>query len=114
MGPREGGQPNEIVSSRRPSACFIAVAQPKKNGKQLELGTEWTDDRLRANDYMNEVRATVGGWSRRDYPGVTCTTRHLLECWQRIDMPRTPMRTAGRMARFPPAARSGGAVRGSR
>jgi hypothetical protein len=55
------------------------VAQPKKKGKQLELGTEWTDDRRRENDYINEVRAAVGDWRRRDYPGVTRTTRRLLE-----------------------------------
>ena len=59
------------------------MAQPKKKGKQLELGTEWTDDRLRENDYINEVRAAVGDWRKRDYPGVTRTTRRLLEYWQR-------------------------------
>jgi type III restriction enzyme len=54
------GITSEIVARRRPSAYFIPVAQPKKKGKQLELGTEWTDDRLRENDYINEVRAAVG------------------------------------------------------
>jgi type III restriction enzyme len=44
------GITNEIVSARRPSAYFIPVAQPKKKGVQLELGTEWTNDRLRQND----------------------------------------------------------------
>ena len=47
------GITDEIVGSRRPSAYFIPVAQPKKKGKQLELGTEWTDDRRRENDYIN-------------------------------------------------------------
>jgi len=79
----DDGITDEIVESRRPSAYFIPVAQPKKKGKQLELGTEWTDDRRRENDYINEVRAAVGDWRRRDYPGVTRTTRRLLEYWQR-------------------------------
>jgi type III restriction enzyme len=44
----DDGITSEIAERRRPSAYFIPVAQPKKKGKQLELGTEWTDDRLRA------------------------------------------------------------------
>jgi len=79
----DDGITDEIVEARRPSAYFIPVAQPKKKGKQLELGTEWTDDRRRENDYINEVRAAVGAWRARDYPGVTRTTRRLLEYWQR-------------------------------
>jgi len=42
----DDGIADEIVEARRPSAHFIPVAQPKKKGKQLELGTEWTLDRL--------------------------------------------------------------------
>ena len=84
----DDGITDEIVPARRPSAYFIPVAQPKKKGKQLELGTEWTDDRRRENDYINEVRAAVGDWRRRDYPGVTRTTRRLLEYWQRRDRDR--------------------------
>jgi type III restriction enzyme len=84
----DDGITNEIVPARRPSAYFIPVAQPKKKGVQLELGTEWTDDRLRENDYINEVRAAVGAWRARDYPGVTRVTRRLLEYWQRRDRDR--------------------------
>ncbi len=65
----DDGITNEIVDARRPSAYFIPVAQPKKKGKQLELGTEWTDDRLRENDYINEVRAAVGALARTRLPG---------------------------------------------
>src|SRR5665648_1242385 len=79
----DDGITDEIVEARRPSAYFIPVAQPKKKGKQLELGTEWTDDRRRENDYINEVRAAVGDWRKREHPGVTRTTRRLLEYWQR-------------------------------
>ena len=34
----DDGITDEIVEARRPSAYFIPVAQPKKKGKQLELG----------------------------------------------------------------------------
>ena len=78
----DDGITSEIAAARRPSAYFIPVAQPKKKGKQLELGTEWTDDRLRENDYINEVRFAVGDWRRRDYPGITRVTRRLLEHWR--------------------------------
>ncbi len=84
----DDGITNEIVDERRPSAYFIPVAQPKKRGKQLELGTEWTDDRLRENDYINEVRTAVGDWRKRGYPGITRVTRRLLEYWQRRDRDR--------------------------
>ena len=79
----DDGITSEIVETRRPSAYFIPVAQPKKRGAQLQLGTEWTDDRRRENDYINEVRGDVAGWRKRDYPGVTRTTRRLLEHWRR-------------------------------
>ncbi len=79
----DDGITSDIVPSRRPSAYFIPVAQPKKRGTQLELGTEWTNDRLRQNDYINEVRAAVGAWRKGGYEGVTRVTRELLEYWQR-------------------------------
>ncbi len=78
----DDGITSDIAAARRPSAYFIPVPQPKKRGKQLELGTEWTEDRLRENDYINEVRTAVGDWRRRDYPGITRTTRRLLEHWK--------------------------------
>ena len=77
------GITNEIVPQRRPSAYFIPIAQPKKKGVQLELGTEWTEDRLRQNDYINEVRVAVGDWRARGWPGITRVTRQLLDYWQR-------------------------------
>jgi len=84
----DDGITDEVVKQRRPSAYFIPVAQPKKKGVQLELGTEWTEDRLHENDYINEVRAAVAAWRRRDYPAITRVTRALLEYWQRRDRDR--------------------------
>ena len=79
----DDGITDEVVGTRRPSAYFIPVAQPKKKGQQLTLGTEWTEDRLRENDYINEVRAAVGAWRKGGHEGVTRTTRRLLEHWSR-------------------------------
>ena len=77
---------SEIVEQRRPSA-YQPVAQPKR-GKQLELGTEWTDDRRRENDYINEVRSNVRTWREAGYPSITRTTRQLLDYWTRAGRDR--------------------------
>ena len=79
----DDGITNEIVEQRRPSAYFIPVAKPKKKGAQLQLGTEWTEDRLRENDHINEVRGYVRAWRDAGYTGITRTTRQLLDFWQR-------------------------------
>jgi type III restriction enzyme len=84
----DDGITNEIVEQRRPSAYFIPVAKPKKKGAQLQLGTEWTEDRLRENDYINEVRGYVRAWRDTDYPGITRTTRQLLDYWKRPERDR--------------------------
>jgi type III restriction enzyme len=84
----DDGITDEIVATRRPSAYFVPIAQPKKKGLQLDLGVQWTKDRLRQNDDINEVRRAVGDWRSLDYPGVTHTTRRLLEYWRRPDRDR--------------------------
>lgn len=67
------GITNEIVESRRTSSYFIPIAKPKKRGKQLQFDTEWTQDRVEENRFINEVRRRVDAW------------RHgLLEKWERF------------------------------
>jgi type III restriction enzyme len=77
------GITNEIVESRRVSAYFIPIAKPKKKTSQIQLSfdTEWTQDRLQENKFINRVREKVGLWRKGDYPGVTKTTARLLEYW---------------------------------
>jgi len=78
------GITNEIVESRRISSYFIPIAKPKKKGKQLQFDTEWTQDRVSPNHWINQVRARVDRWrevgdlSRT----VTSTTRQLLQYWR--------------------------------
>jgi type III restriction enzyme len=42
----EDGITDKVVASRRLSSYFIPIAKPKKKGKQFELDTEWTKDRI--------------------------------------------------------------------
>jgi type III restriction enzyme len=76
------GITNEKVPGRRPSQYFIPVPRPRKRGQQIELEfTEFTADKIRQNDFVNQVRGRVDIWRKRRYPDVTPTTRRLLEHW---------------------------------
>ena len=73
------GITNDIVAGRRISSYFIPIARPKKQGKQLVLDTEWTEDRIEENRFVNRVRERVKQWRTGGYVGVTATTRRLLD-----------------------------------
>lgn len=78
----EDGITNQIIGSRRVSAYFIPIAQPRKRDKkQMVFDTEWTKDRIEENVAINRIRARVGRWRQGGYPGVTRTTARLLEYW---------------------------------
>jgi type III restriction enzyme len=48
------GITNEIVDSRRVSSYFIPIASPRKKSKeQLQFDTEWTQDRIEENKFIN-------------------------------------------------------------
>jgi type III restriction enzyme len=78
----EKGITNEIIEERRISSYFIPIAKPKKKGKQLSLDTEWTEDRIEENKFINQVRDRVSLWRIRDYSGITKTSRFLLDYWK--------------------------------
>jgi type III restriction enzyme len=83
------GITNEIVQGRRVSSYFVPIPRPKKkNPRQLAFETEWTQDRIKENDFINKVRARVALWRKGGYLGVTKTTARLLEYWQRPDRER--------------------------
>jgi type III restriction enzyme len=76
------GITNEKVPGRRPSQYFIPVPRPRKRGQQVELEfAEFTADKIRQNDFVNQVRQRVDIWRSQRYPHVTPTTRRLLEHW---------------------------------
>ncbi|MEW6263155.1 MAG: BPTD_3080 family restriction endonuclease [Thermodesulfobacteriota bacterium] len=82
----EEGITNEIVSGRRVSSYFVPIAKPKKKGRQTDLfETEWTEDRLQENEFINKVRAQVAKWRLGGYLGITKTTARLLEHWKHED-----------------------------
>jgi len=72
------GITSEIVTSRRVSSYFIPIPKPKKQGFQLAFDTEWTQDRVEENAFINRVRFQVQVWRKGVYRGVTKTTRQLL------------------------------------
>ncbi|HBE56846.1 MAG TPA: restriction endonuclease subunit R [Cyanobacteria bacterium UBA11149] len=81
------GITSDIEESRRISHYFIPIAQAKKKGKKnqqldLELTGEWTQDRVKPNDFINQIRVKVSWWRRGGYLGVTSITRRLLNYWQ--------------------------------
>ncbi len=83
----EDGITDEIVESRRISAYFIPIAAPKKKSKQAQLSfdTEWTQDRVQENKFINRVRERVKMWRQGGYIGVTKTTACLIEYWSNPD-----------------------------
>jgi type III restriction enzyme len=78
------GITDEIVDGRRVSAYFVPIAKPKKRGSGPSLfETEWTEDRLEENKFVNRVRGRVAVWRQNGYPSgtITPTTKRLLSYW---------------------------------
>ncbi len=85
------GITNEIVEERRISSYFVPIARPKKQAKnQLTFDTEWTEDRIEENKFINQVRDRVAQWRKQGYQSstITKTTKVLLDHWQRDDRTR--------------------------
>ena len=58
----EDGITDRVVDARRISSYFVPIPRPKKKGKQLELETEWTADRIEENKFINDIRRAVARW----------------------------------------------------
>jgi len=85
----DDGITNEIILKRRNSAYFVPIAKPRKKSTQFVLfSTEWTKDRLKENELINQIRGQVRKWRMGGYVHVTNTTRKLLEYWQHKDRER--------------------------
>lgn len=82
------GITDEVVEKRRTSSYFIPIARPKKKGKQLQFETEWTQDRIEENKFINQVRDRVSQWRKGGYVGVTRISSRLLEHWKNPDRSR--------------------------
>jgi type III restriction enzyme len=82
------GITDEIINTRRSSAYFVPIPRPKKRGRQLAFDTEWIQDRIEENTFINQIRSRVAIWRRGNYQGVTKTTRNLLEYWSNSERER--------------------------
>ncbi|RKU18714.1 restriction endonuclease subunit R [Candidatus Poribacteria bacterium] len=75
------GITEDIVEGRRQSEYFIPMPKPRKQ-PQADQTKLFPDPELReANVFINRVRAQVTAWRKSSYPGVTPTTKRLLEYW---------------------------------
>jgi type III restriction enzyme len=84
----DDGITDEIVEKRRVSSYFIPIAKPRKRGGQLAFDTEWTQDRVEENVFINRVRERVALWRQGGYLGISKVTRRLLDYWKRPDRER--------------------------
>ena len=79
------GITEEIAAGRRRSEYFMPFPKPKKQSgatQAAQMQFELPDRDLReANTFINSVRTQVTAWRNSGYPGVTPTTRRLLEHW---------------------------------
>ncbi len=76
------GISNDVAEGRRTSSYFVPIAKPKKKGaKQLDFGTEWTQDRIEENKLVNKIRRRISLWREGGYVGVTPPTARLLAYW---------------------------------
>jgi type III restriction enzyme len=77
------GITNEIVDKRRVSSYFVPIPKSRKRSKaQLALNTEWTEDRIQENEFINQIRTKVSEWRKLKYSGATKTTQKLLDYWR--------------------------------
>ena len=67
------GITNEIVEDRRISSYFIPIAARRKRASNSCFDTEWTQDRIEENRFVNRVRERVAQWRNGGYVGVTPT-----------------------------------------
>ncbi len=79
------GITNEIIEERRISSYFVPVPSPKKKGKQLQFDTQWTQDRIEENKFINQIRERVALWSKGGYVGITKITSRLFAHWKHPD-----------------------------
>ncbi|MDO8691332.1 MAG: DEAD/DEAH box helicase family protein, partial [Dehalococcoidia bacterium] len=78
------GITNEEVDGRRISSYFVPIARPKKKkgGAQPALfDTDWTEERIKENELVNDIRRRVALWRQGGYVGVTPTTARLIAYW---------------------------------
>lgn len=79
------GITNEIVEGRRSSAYVTPIPQARAHGgdaSQMTFDEGLGIDKVQENKLINQIRDAVGQWRLGgQYPGVTATTKRLLDHW---------------------------------
>ncbi|MCC7117655.1 MAG: DEAD/DEAH box helicase family protein [Anaerolineales bacterium] len=82
----ERGISDEVMESRRPSARYVsAMPRTRKRDRQLSMNLAegaFSAEMQEDNEFVNKVRFVIGEWRKRNYPGITKTSRDLLFYWQ--------------------------------
>ena len=81
----DDGITDEVVETRRTSSYFLPIASPRARGgaaAQLTFQTEWTQDRLEEDRFINEVRKHVAAWRSAHWPNTTRLTQAAIGRWQ--------------------------------
>lgn len=82
----DDGITNEIMAQRRVSSYFVPIPPARKRAADTQLSfNEWTNDRVKPNDFINRIRGRVNVWRQGGYASVTRTTARLLEHWNDKD-----------------------------
>ena len=81
------GITSQVVGERRRSTYFIPIPRPKKKvaAEQMALPGNWTSEQMQENDNINRIRSHVAAWRKAGWPGITATTRELLDYWTQED-----------------------------
>ncbi|HEV1993220.1 MAG TPA: DEAD/DEAH box helicase family protein, partial [Candidatus Acidoferrum sp.] len=86
------GITSEIIHGRRTSSYFVPIPPPKTRGgkPQLVFDTQWTQERIEENKFINQVRERVARWRKDGYleGSITKTTRFLLNYWKNPERAR--------------------------
>jgi len=71
---------DETSGDRRMNSHLVPTTRPEMMGQGIEYGTKWARNWTGGEEDFNRIHALVSLRRMGRYPGVTQTTRHLLEC----------------------------------
>lgn len=82
----ERGISDEVLEFRRPSTRYVsAMPRTRKRDRQLAMNLAegaFSAEMQEDNEFINKVRFVISEWRKKEYPGITKTSRDLLYYWQ--------------------------------
>lgn len=88
FGANEQGLTDDIIGARRSSTFFIPVPRAKTLKSQSEQNLAegaLSAEMQKENEFINQVRTRIATWRHEEYPGITKTSRDLLNYWKDED-----------------------------